>query len=191
MCFSFNFHCIWTTSTGKLDRSADVCISCNVSLQCNYHYIYVFVLPWDLIHFLVISVLMSPNQGISQYIELWTKTGAMLHMTLAENEFYWRKIFRFAFYSDLVLKVQMTSQHWFSEWVGAEQTTSYYPSQSYMIVPIHVDTQLAQQYVGILISTVKPVCNDHLFNKINYLWFIQKCVLMKTEGTKGHLDEPQ
>ena len=22
-------------------------------------------------------------------------------------------------------------------------------------------------------STVKPVCNDHLFNKINHLWFIQ------------------
>ena len=24
-----------------------------------------------------------------------------------------------------------------------------------------------------LSSTVKPVCNDHLFDKINYLWFIQ------------------
>ena len=22
-------------------------------------------------------------------------------------------------------------------------------------------------------STVKPVCNDHLYNKIYYLWFIQ------------------
>ena len=31
--------------------------------------------------------------------------------------------------------------------------------------------------------TVKPVCNDHPFNKIYYLWFIQYCVLMKTEGT--------
>ena len=30
---------------------------------------------------------------------------------------------------------------------------------------------------------MKPVYNDHLFDKINYLWFIQKCVLMKTEGT--------
>ena len=30
--------------------------------------------------------------------------------------------------------------------------------------------------------TVKPVCN-HLYNKIHYLWFIQSCVLMKTEGT--------
>ena len=29
---------------------------------------------------------------------------------------------------------------------------------------------------------MKPVCNDHLFNKIYYLWFIQWCVLMKTEG---------
>ena len=32
-------------------------------------------------------------------------------------------------------------------------------------------------------DTVKPVDNDHLYNKIRYLWFIQKCVLMKTEGT--------
>ena len=31
--------------------------------------------------------------------------------------------------------------------------------------------------------TVKPVCNDHLYNKINYLWFIQLYVLMMTEGT--------
>ena len=22
-------------------------------------------------------------------------------------------------------------------------------------------------------TTVKPVCNDHLYNKIDYLWFIQ------------------
>ena len=32
-------------------------------------------------------------------------------------------------------------------------------------------------------STVKPVRNDHLYDKIYYLWFIQQCVLMKTEGT--------
>ena len=32
------------------------------------------------------------------------------------------------------------------------------------------------------IYTVKPVCNDHLYNKIDYMWFIQQCVLMKTEG---------
>ena len=31
--------------------------------------------------------------------------------------------------------------------------------------------------------TVKPVCNDHLYNKIYYQWTIQKCVLMKIEGT--------
>ena len=32
---------------------------------------------------------------------------------------------------------------------------------------------------AIHLNTVKPVCNDHLFNKINYLSFIQKCDLMK------------
>ena len=31
--------------------------------------------------------------------------------------------------------------------------------------------------------TVKPVYNDHLYNKIYCLWFIQSRVLMKTEGT--------
>ena len=31
--------------------------------------------------------------------------------------------------------------------------------------------------------TVKPVCNDHLYNKSFYLWFIQKYALMMTEGT--------
>ena len=36
---------------------------------------------------------------------------------------------------------------------------------------------------AISFNTVKPVCNDHLYNKIYFLWFIQQCVLMKTEGT--------
>ena len=30
-------------------------------------------------------------------------------------------------------------------------------------------------------GTVKPVCNDQLYNNIHHLWFIQQCVLMKTE----------
>ena len=33
------------------------------------------------------------------------------------------------------------------------------------------------------IDTLKPVCNDHLYDKIYNLWFIQSCVSMKTEGT--------
>ena len=32
------------------------------------------------------------------------------------------------------------------------------------------------------LTTVKPVCSDHLYNKNHYLWFIQECVLRKTEG---------
>ena len=32
-------------------------------------------------------------------------------------------------------------------------------------------------------DTVKPVCNDHLSDKIYYLWFIQYYVLIKTECT--------
>ena len=31
--------------------------------------------------------------------------------------------------------------------------------------------------------TVKPVYNEHPYNKIYHLWFIQLCVLMKAEGT--------
>ena len=34
-----------------------------------------------------------------------------------------------------------------------------------------------------MLYIVKLVCNDHLYDKIHYLWFIQQCVLMKTEGT--------
>ena len=57
--------------------------------------------------------------------------------------------------------------------------------------------------LSMILTTVKPVCNDHLCNKIYYLWFIEQWVLMKTEGTnltisafwsllaKGHLDELQ
>ena len=33
------------------------------------------------------------------------------------------------------------------------------------------------------IRYVKPVFNDHLYNKIHYLWFIQLYVLMKIECT--------
>ena len=32
-------------------------------------------------------------------------------------------------------------------------------------------------------GTVKPVCNDHLYDKIYYLRFIQECVLKMTECT--------
>ena len=32
-------------------------------------------------------------------------------------------------------------------------------------------------------NTLKPVCNDHIYNKMNYMWFIQLCVLMVREGT--------
>ena len=52
-----------------------------------------------------------------------------------------------------------------------------------------------------LFQTVKPVCNDHLYDKIYYLWFIQQCIIMITEVTilfvstislaLGHLDELQ
>ena len=30
---------------------------------------------------------------------------------------------------------------------------------------------------------MKPVCNDHLYDKIYDMWFIQYCVLIETEGT--------
>ena len=36
--------------------------------------------------------------------------------------------------------------------------------------------------IGAFPYTVKPVCSDHLYNKTFYLWFIQWCALMKTEG---------
>ena len=32
---------------------------------------------------------------------------------------------------------------------------------------------LSSHLNSIALTTVKTVCKDHLFNKINYLWFIQ------------------
>ena len=42
---------------------------------------------------------------------------------------------------------------------------------------------LSSDQSHILRNTVKPVYNDHLYNKIYSLWFIQECVSMRTEGT--------
>ena len=35
----------------------------------------------------------------------------------------------------------------------------------------------------LIVITVKPVCNNHLSDKIYSLWFIQQCVLIETECT--------
>ena len=32
---------------------------------------------------------------------------------------------------------------------------------------------LTDFFRGLINATVKPVCNDHLYNKMYYLWFIQ------------------
>ena len=39
--------------------------------------------------------------------------------------------------------------------------------------PIHARIYAALGGDELRCSTVKPVCNDHLYNKIYYLWFIQ------------------
>ena len=46
-----------------------------------------------------------------------------------------------------------------------------------------VQVLFCQHNVRRRIHIVKPVYNDHLYDKIYYLWFIQSRVLMKTEGT--------
>ena len=48
----------------------------------------------------------------------------------------------------------------------------------------HWQTHMIRNGDGLFLDrcTVKPVCNDHLYNKTFYLWFIQWCVIMKTEG---------
>ena len=64
---------------------------------------------------------------------------------------------------------------WLSGWVtnGEAGDLRRHPAHYDVIVMV---TLLINRY------TVKPVCNDHLYNKIYYLWFIQLCVLMKNEG---------
>ena len=61
--------------------------------------------------------------------------------------------------------------------INFDTTNIYNIKQPYIS---HVITQMEKMQMRI---TVKPVCNDHLYNKINYLWFIQLYVLMMTEGT--------
>ena len=53
-----------------------------------------------------------------------------------------------------------------------------YPLTVSCSIKQHVDgiTIIATEYAivnGQKAYTVKPVCNDHLYNKIYYLWFIQ------------------
>ena len=65
----------------------------------------------------------------------------------------------------------------FGEYVESKDTFSCWRQSN---------TGLIRKLSGMLL-TVKPVCNDHLYNKIYYMWFIQQCVLMKTEGPDLHL----
>ena len=51
-----------------------------------------------------------------------------------------------------------------SSFIGKGLVTNS-PSQTYSCKVLNVDT-----YV---LNTVKPVCNDHLYDNIYYLWFIQ------------------
>ena len=37
----------------------------------------------------------------------------------------------------------------------------------------HISSTLHPYYNPVYNDTVEPVCNDHLYNKIYYLWFIQ------------------
>ena len=41
----------------------------------------------------------------------------------------------------------------------------------YIVILKHVLPSV--HYADVNMNTVKPVCNDHLYNKIYYLWFIQ------------------
>ena len=57
------------------------------------------------------------------------------------------------------------------------------------VMPVELSCRL-QIFLAIILweyrweqTTVKPVSNDHLYDKIYYLWLIQWCVLMKIECT--------
>ena len=45
---------------------------------------------------------------------------------------------------------------------------SFYHRQNFTLRAIWISV-----YSELFIVTVKPVCNDHLYNKTYYLWFIQ------------------
>ena len=62
--------------------------------------------------------------------------------------------------------------HWSLEWIS-----NFIPLSQRMKVLIHVGIKVDPCYSSgapvELAGTVKPVCNDHLYNKIHYLWLIQ------------------
>ena len=104
---------------------------------------------------------------------IWTNAGILLIGPLGTN------------FSEILIKIyassfkkmhlKMLSAKCLPFCLGLNMLTHLRPADTY----IHPWTES----VTIGAGTVKPVCNDHLYNKIHYLWFIWSCVLMKTEGT--------
>ena len=58
----------------------------------------------------------------------------------------------------------MTITCFFSNFVQKKKKNDI--SIALLSVPAHV-------ILGMTTDTVKPVCDDHIYNKIYYLWFIQ------------------
>ena len=86
-------------------------------------------LPWTIQRAKHICVIPS----MSVWLTHWGRDKmASISQTTLSNAFSWMKMleFRFKFHSSLFLRVQFTIfQHWFREWLGADQATSHYLNQ--------------------------------------------------------------
>ena len=75
------------------------------------------------------------------HIEAEIKKMAAISQTTLSNAFSWMKMleFRLKFHWSLFLSAQLTIfQHWFRWWLGADQSTSYYLNQWWLLTHICV-----------------------------------------------------
>ena len=111
----------------------------------------VFVEVIDDITVSLTSAAVSTSQPIA--LTHWgrDKIDAILQTTFS-NAISWMKIFEFRlkFHWSLFLKVQLTIfQHWFRQWLGAEQATSHYLNQWWPSSTTHICVT-QPQWVNIL-----------------------------------------
>ena len=119
------------------------------------HYRYYFKLLW--FRFKFRRNLNLNNQSTLDYLMAWWQIGrspvvtqftdsspldkmTAISQTTFSNKFSWMKSFVFwlEFHLTLSLRVQLTiSEHWFREWLGAEQVTSHYLNQCWSSSPTH------------------------------------------------------
>ena len=128
----------WTTSFNSTENHIQWCIR---------EYTMIINILKRLIHILIICIISfyagCNNSSMPNFNDGWAKPPLMLthwgrdkmdaiSQTTFSNAFSWMKIyeFRLSCHWSLFVRVQLTIfQHWFRQWLGADQATSHYLNQ--------------------------------------------------------------